>query len=223
MKSDPRNPAETSAVHVLTAVNPADSPRAAPYIRPEVAALMAVPARVRILVALNERCMSATEYAEEFGEDLTKVARHFRVLHECGYLEVVEMRGGRRGPPQRIFRATQRAIFDTPTWERLPLALRLGYSGTIWETYGRRVTEAIEEGTLDADPKRHFSWSPLLLDQLAWTHLVAGLDAILDWALDLQAEAAERMAETEEEPMPATIGMAGFLSPKTAQNGPPVR
>jgi hypothetical protein len=168
--------------------------------------------------------MSPARFASEFDLDAPHTCRHFNALHKLGYLEVVdEVSGGRVGAPERIFRGTQVALFDTAMWERLPETIRRDYSGVIWETYGRRVNQALEAGTLDQDLDRHFSWTPLKLDRIGWKQFVTGLDAYLDWAMDLAVEAAERMAETGEEPINATMGLSGFRSPKSTQDGRPVR
>jgi hypothetical protein len=201
-----------------------ESPRSVPYISPKMVAALSVPARVRIIAELKERPMSPTRYAEEWNLDVPKTCRHFNRLEKLGYLEVVdEVSGGRRGAPERIFRATQIVVFDTAMWELLPEPIRRDYSGVIWETYGKRVNQALEAGTLDADVDRHFSWKPLKLDRRAWTQFIKGLDDFLDWVMDLEVESDKRMQVTGEEPINSTVGLAGFRSPKTAQDGPPVR
>jgi DNA-binding transcriptional ArsR family regulator len=223
MESDAQHPSSSPGTNSKN-IQGKDKSRSAPYVPPRMVAAMSVPARVAILAELNERSMSPSRYAEEFDLDQTKICRHFSRLEQLGYLEVVdEVSGGRRGAPERIFRATQVALFDTAMWERLPEPIRRDYSGVIWETYGRRVNQAFEAGTLDADVDRHLSWKPLRLDRLGWTQFVTGLDDHLDRVMDIEVESAERMAETGEEPITATVGLAGFRSPKTASDGPPVR
>jgi hypothetical protein len=108
-------------------------------------------------------------------------------------------------------------------WERLPQAIRRDYSGVIWETYGKRVNEAMQAGTFDADVDRHFSWKPIKVDRQGWEQMVTGLDAYLDRVMDIEVESAKRMAASGEEPISATVGLGGFRSPKSAQDGPPVR
>jgi hypothetical protein len=185
---------------------------------------MATPALAKILAILNERTMGPAQYADEFDIPTRTAYRHFKKLEELGYLEVIDAATtGRRGPHERIFRGTQIVLFDTAMWERLPELIRRGYSGVIWETYGRRVNQALKTGTFDADTNRHFSWKPLKLDEQGWKTLVTGLDNFLDWVMDVEVEAATRMWESGEEPMNATVGLAGFRSPKSAQDGPPVR
>jgi DNA-binding transcriptional ArsR family regulator len=195
-------------------------PRSAPYIPPRAVHALAVPARVRIIAILNERAMSPTQYAAESDLDRTAVARHFSKLEKLGYLEVAKtISTGKRGRPEKIYRAIQAAIFDDAMWERLPEQIRQDYSGVIWETYGQRVTEAMKEGTFDLDLDRHFSWSPLKLNKRGWTQLQTGLNEFLDWAMELEVEAVE----SGEALINMTIGLAGFRSPSTAQDGPPVR
>lgn len=195
-------------------------PRSAPYIPPRALHALGVPARIRIIAILNERVMSPTQYADEFDLDRRTVARHFSALEKLGYLEVMKtISGGRRGGPEKIYRATQAAIFDDAMWERLPDPIRQDYSGVIWETYGQRVTEAMTKGTFDQDLDRHFSWAPLKMSPSTWTKLQTGLNEFLDWAMELEVEAVD----SGEDLINTTIGLAGFRSPSTAQDGPPVR
>jgi DNA-binding transcriptional ArsR family regulator len=223
MESGSQDPPRTSEGSSLPEARDDRKARSAPYVPPRMVQAMSVPARVRILAVLNERSMGASQYAEEFNLEVTAICRHFAKLEKLGYLEEVDVLSGRRGRPERIFRATQVVLFDTKMWERLPEAIRCDYSGVIWETYGKRVNEAMEAGTFDADVKRHFSWKPIKVDQQGWEEFVTGLDAYLDRVMEIEVESAERMAESGEEPISATVGLGGFRSPKSAQDGPPVR
>jgi hypothetical protein len=51
----------------------------------------------------------------------------------------------------------------------------------------------------------------------AWTELVTRLDQVLDWVIELDVEAAVRMARSGKQPIPATVGLGGFRSPKASE------
>jgi hypothetical protein len=188
-----------------------------PFIPPQLAKALANPLRAQILVELNKRAMSPSQFANEFGHPVPKISRKFRELEKYKCIELVEeKRGeGRRGGVERFFRATQRAMFDDATWEKLPPSVRNTFSGVIFDTYIERVAQAMEAGTLDARGERHFTWTALVYDQQAWEELIARLNELFTWSQELQVEAALRMAKSGEQPIPVTVALSGFESPKS--------
>ncbi len=170
--------------------------------------------RCRILMEVSMRPQSPSQFVEEHGGSMTHVSRCFRELAKWGYLEVLEERkGGRRGGGvERIYKSTHRPYFDSPTWKGLPQILREEISPWFLNTYFDRVSEAIEQGTFDADLDRHLSWKPVVIDREAWTSIAGDLDEILSWLPELEAQSLER-TEDAGELIPATVGMASFRSP----------
>jgi DNA-binding transcriptional regulator GbsR (MarR family) len=175
--------------------------------------------RARIVAEVSLRPMSASEFVDQVGGELTNISRCFRQLAEWDYIEVVEERTGgqRRGGIEKVYRAIQRAHFDTPTWAQLPKILMDDITSNVLASYFERISEAIEAGTFDAEVDRHLSWDKIQLDRVAWTQLIERLDEVLASLPELAAESAERMAETGEEPIPTTVGLAGFRSPKNSE------
>ena len=175
--------------------------------------------RSRILAELSVRPLSPSQFVKQVGGDLSNVSRYFHQLVDWGYIELVEVRRGghRRGGTEHIYRRIQGTHFDTPTWERLPLFLREELSGSNLAAYIARISEAVEAGTFDAEIDRHLSWDGISLDRVAWTQLMARLDDLLAWLPELEAEAAARMAETQEEPIPTTVGLTAFRSPASSE------
>jgi DNA-binding transcriptional ArsR family regulator len=177
--------------------------------------------RSRILMELNARPLSPSQFIEEVGGSPSHVSRCFRQLAEWGYIEVIEERpGGRRGGGvELVYRNTQRAYFDTATWAGLPPLLRSEFSNSILGSYLARITEAIKAGTFDADADRHLSWIPVTLDRAAWSTVSARLDEILDWIPVLEAESVKRNRGSLEAMIPTTVGLASFRSPSGAGAG----
>jgi len=181
-----------------------------------LAKVFADPMRVKILVECNKRVMSPSQFFAKFGDgSLTKVARHFRVLVRYEWLELVETKTGgkRRGGVEHLYRATKPALFDQRSWPGIPLSLKNAITAETYETYAERVVEAMEAGTIDARDSRHFSWTAVLFDQLAWDNVISRMDALFEFMLEEQANARVRLAESGEQPIPATIAFAGFESP----------
>lgn len=202
---------------------PKDAPRKSnpPFlIGPKMAKALANPTRNRILSELHLRPMSPSQYEEEIGGDLANISRYFRQLEKWGFLEIAEERRGgrRRGAVEHVYRATQRFHFDNPAWEGLPDHLRNECSNSVLESYLVRVTEAIEARTFDAEIDRHLSWKAVAFDRQGWTEFNAHLnETMLEWLPQLEAESAARMAESGEEPIPTTVGLAAFRSPKPSE------
>jgi DNA-binding transcriptional ArsR family regulator len=199
---------------------PAESPGTpSPFvISKKTARALANRWRSRILMELNARPLSPSQFIEEIGGSRSTISRAFLQLAEWGYIEIVEERKGGRhgGGVERIYRNTQRAHIDTATWEGLPRFLRNEFSNSILGSYLARITEAIKTGTFDAETDRHLSWKPVVLDRIAWGEIVACLDEVLDWLPELEAEASQRMEQSAEEPIPTTVGLAAFRSPRSS-------
>jgi hypothetical protein len=171
--------------------------------------------RSRILMELNARPLSPTQFIEEIGGTSTHISRCFRQLAEWGYIEIIaEKPGGRHGGGvERIYRSTQQAFFDTDEWSQLPPVLRSEFSNSILGSYLARITEAITAGTFDAEVDRHLSWIPVSLDRVAWEQVVSRLDDILDWLPELERQSLSRTLGDFDSLIPTTVGLASFRSP----------
>jgi hypothetical protein len=186
-------------------------------ISPRTARAVADPWRLRILTEVGAQPLSPSQFVEEFGGELTHVARCFRQLAKWDYIEVAEERQGRRrgAAVEHVYRATRRAYFDTSTWEDVSRVRRDSASRSTLSAYQRRVRAALEAGTFDQDSDRHLSWDAVALDQTAWGELGERLDDILDSLLEHEAAQATRRSEgPSEDQMPMIVGLAAFRSPE---------
>lgn len=188
-----------------------------------VAKLMADELRIKIVMELNMREMSPKGFYEEFGGgSISRVARAFELLTEFGWLEQTrtETGGKRRGAVEHFYRATRAAVFYNEIWSPLPKSMKEMISGGIFEELSERVRKAMEAGTMDARDDRHFSWMPLLLDEQGWGNVLERVDGIFHWLFTEQQEANLRMAESGEKPIPMTVALAAFESPKDTEKHP---
>lgn len=176
---------------------------------------LADPWRFRILTEVTVRPLSPSLFVEEVGGELTHVSRCFRQLAEWGYIEVVEERPGRRrgAAIEHIYRAIRRAHFDTSIWEGVPRSGRDDVSRSILDSYRQRIGAAIEAGTFDQEVDRHLSWDVVALDTVAWEKLGARLDLVLGTLSEQEIEAARRLASSDQDRIPTTVGLAAFRSP----------
>jgi DNA-binding transcriptional ArsR family regulator len=184
-------------------------------ITARTARALADPWRSRILIEVTVRPLSPSSFVEEVGGELTHIARCFRQLAEWGYVEIVEERPGRRhgAAIEHIYRAIRRAYYDSYTWGAIPRAGRDAVTHSILDSYQRQIAEAVKSGTFDQELDRHFSWDVVALDTAAWRELGNHLDQVLDSLAEREHEAKNRLELGNGEPLPATIGLAGFRSP----------
>jgi DNA-binding transcriptional ArsR family regulator len=181
-----------------------------------MARVLVSPLRIRIMAALSVRPMSPKMFQEAYGGgELSRIDENFKVLERNGWLELLEtQRGGkRRGGTEHLYRARQLPIFDSYTWPALPEAMREMYSWWVLGTLTNEAKRALDAGTFDSRPDRHFTWTPGLGDQLAWTRIVDRTDSVFEFVLDEIKGAAPRLAETGEKRIPATFALAAFESP----------
>jgi hypothetical protein len=164
--------------------------------------------------------MSPSQFYEEFGGgSVSRVDDQFKILRDHGWLRFIRQESGgtRHGGHEHFYRATELAIFDHETWSLLPYSIKVAFSWTIFEQLAERVKEALQADTFDARPDRHFTWTPLVLDQLGWERVIAAVDALFESLFEEQADAKLRIAKSGEKPILATVALAGFESPTCLQ------
>ncbi len=182
-----------------------------------LAKVFADPLRMKILAELNMREMSPKQFFEEFGGgSVSRVSRHFAKLDEYGWLRIVREKSGgrRRGAVEHFYRATGPAVFDNNTWTDAPESVKEVVSWRIFKTLARQVMDAIKARTIDARDDRHFTWTPMLVDKQGWDAVIPKLDALFEFLFEEQARASVRLEGSGEEPIPMTVALAAFESPK---------
>jgi hypothetical protein len=193
-----------------------------PFSR-RISRVFADPVCLKIVAELNLREMSATGFHREFGgASRSAIHRRFKLLTELGWLKQVrdETGGRRRGATERFFQATEPAVLGDDPWSDLPDSVRVSRGWVVFERFAEQFREAMEAGTLDARPDRHLSWGLLLLDRLGWRNAIVGLDNMLALALEEQAAAERRVADSGEKRAWVMVGLAGFESPKDSARAP---
>ena len=156
------------------------------------------PLRARLLVILNERVASPNELAKETGEPLGNVSYHVRLLADLDCVELVRTEP-RRGAVEHYYRATMRPWFDKDMWAELPASVRTSASSSTLSMIVEDAASAMQDGSLDSRPDRHVSRAPLMLDEEGWQELARLLDGVLERALELKSESANRAVEAGTE------------------------
>jgi hypothetical protein len=188
-----------------------------------ISKVFADPLRIKILAECCIREISPKQFFEEFkdwielrAETMSRVARAFEILEEYEWLVQTrtETGGRRRGAVEHFYEATEPLILDGELWAEVPAPMKTLFSWRNLETFAHQVKEALVAGTLTAREDHHLTWMPLLLDQQGWETVVGWLYAILHFLYEEQEDANARMAESGEEPIPMTVALAAFESPK---------
>jgi hypothetical protein len=181
------------------------------------------PLRVRILEVVNEGPRSPSQFVEEglipkehfstYQQALSLAAYHFRELEKEGCLEVVESIP-RRGAIEHVYRGmTPRIYFSDPEFEAMPLETRRQLSRISLQGLIARADRAIATETFDGRSNRHLTWVPMQLDERGWNEVIATLAATFGELTQIRHDAKDRLADSGEEVVPATVAMLGFQSP----------
>jgi hypothetical protein len=179
---------------------------------PRLAKALANTVRVEILAVLSHRRISPVGYVREYGGKLPSVAYHFKVLEAYECIELAET-VKRRGALEHVYRCTKRPLLGDGDWKLLPLSVRGGISGAILQTLIERSRRAIEEGTFDAREDRHFTWTPLQVDERGWGEMTRLLASTLAKLEKIETRSHARLAKSGGEAISTTVSLAGFESP----------
>ena len=181
------------------------------------------PLRVRILEVLNEGPRSPSQFVEEglipkehftsYQQALSLASYHFRELEKEGCLEVIESIP-RRGAIEHVYRgATPQVFFSDAEFEAMPRDTRRQLSRISLQGLIARADRAISTDTFDARPDRHLTWVPMQLDERGWEEVIDALAATFGELTQIRHDARDRLADSGEKVVPATVAMLGFESP----------
>jgi DNA-binding transcriptional ArsR family regulator len=174
-----------------------------------LAKALAHPLRVRLLAALNEGVASPNQLAEQVDEPLQNVSYHVRVLLSLGCIELVRT-AQRRGAIEHFYRALTRPSFTDSDWRQLPTTARHSISHSVLALVWEDAARALTAGTFDEHADRHLSHTPLSLDETGRTKLNELLGELLQRALEIQDESAERLAKSDDEALATRLAMMHF-------------
>lgn len=168
-----------------------------------LAVVFAVPIRLKIVTELYQREMSPTQFYEEFGGgSVARVARHFERLAETGWLRLMWTLGPggeRRGGKETIYRATELAFCDRPTYAMLPHSLRIAVSWNGFKEIAELVRRAMETSILQSRPDRRLTGTRLLLDQEGWAGVATAVAKEFAEQYEEQEDARRRAKQTGAE------------------------
>jgi DNA-binding transcriptional ArsR family regulator len=186
-------------------------------ITQQLAKALAHPLRVRILTSLHKGISSPNQLSQELGEPLGNVSYHVKTLLEYDCVELVKTEP-RRGAVEHFYRATERAFFSDSDWAKIPASARKGISGVILESIGTDSTRALIAGKVDARTDSHVSHTALVIDEQGWNEITAMLAETLNRAIEIQEQAANRLAEGDAESLSTMLGILHFELPEAKES-----
>jgi DNA-binding transcriptional ArsR family regulator len=177
--------------------------RAVPEIDRRIIKALGHPLRMEILTLLHLKEASPSDLADELGQPLANVSYHVRLLADLDCIELVGT-AQRRGAVEHYYRARERPFFDEAAWAELPPPVRRSVSDAVLRQIWKDVRAAIESGSFDADPGRHLSRMPLVLDRTGWEELNELMANLLEEANRIQVESMGRLKDAKDEGAMAT-------------------
>jgi DNA-binding transcriptional ArsR family regulator len=163
--------------------------------KPTMSRALTHPTRRRILAILSDRVASPREIAEEMGEPLGRLSHHVRWLADCGLIEL-ERTEPRRGAVEHFYRSARRPVLDDEGWAALSPRKRRELAQSLLAELWVEAIDAVEHGAFDSRDV-HLSRTVLELDEQGRTELAQQLQALVEAALRIRAESAERLAGRE--------------------------
>ncbi len=182
-----------------------------------LAVVFAVELRMKIVVELYMRVMSAPQFNREFGGGSpTRINQNFRTLADKDWLKLIHKEGpggDRRGGTELFYRATELPFMDAESWALLPYSVRVTASWNSFRQIAPMLRQTLEASSKEARRRRELSCDTFLLDEEGWKQSIAALDARFVSLYEEQEDARRRSVLTGEALTRADIFLIGFQSP----------
>jgi DNA-binding transcriptional ArsR family regulator len=160
------------------------------------------------LVILNERTAEATELAEMLGVDAATLRGHLEKMRAQGLIEVIG-----DGSAEPSYRALVRALWSNEEWASLNLEERRHLSAWIVKMIVADAEVALETGSFNTRNDSHASRTVSVIDERGWSQLTQIYSDALEASFAVQAESAERLAESGEDGITVMSAMLCFEMP----------
>lgn len=171
------------------------------------------PTRIRILDAIAEGAASPSQLAEIVDERVSVVGYHITVLRSTGCIQ--QSRSEQSGPAaERCYELTPEA---TPTRQMAPGRLMRSGFGHPPAAVVRSIVERgmPNPGTdIFGDGKDQISCASLVVDAQGWREISAVIAKAVDRISIAHEKSAQRLGDSGEEGISATIALASFESPR---------
>ncbi len=182
-----------------------------------LASAVAHPIRSRALVILAEREASPAEISRELNIEVTKIGYHVTALADANLIELTRTRPV-RGTLEHFYRAVVLPYVNAEQEGERKLADRRTYAEAIWGIATANAAHSLATGTYLRRDNHWLSRFAFNVDDQGWEDAAAAHSELEARIFEIQKEAAERMAETDEKPMKAVSFQSWFEVPRTAKD-----
>ena len=158
---------------------------------------LAHPLRVKILALLNDREWSPNELSEELATGLSGVSYHVKVLKDFELIEMTKTEP-RRGAVEHYYRAVERAFIPSGMTKHIPKSGQKIIGNDILREIDKDVAASLKSNRFYARDDWHTSWTPAVLDDRGCKDAEALADQFIEDFLKIEAESAQRRAESED-------------------------
>jgi hypothetical protein len=178
--------------------------------------VFAVELRMKIVIELYMREMSAQQFYEEFGGGSpSRVSQNFTRLAEEGWLRYIHSKGPggtRHGGIEHFYRATELPFIDSESWALVPFSVRAISTWNFLKQVMPRLRGDIEASTANASYSRELSCTTFLLDEEGWQRAAAAVSDQFARLFDEQEDARRRAVHSGEQLIRADVFLIAFES-----------
>lgn len=188
-------------------------PRKATPVNMQLVRALVNPTRIRILDAIAEGATSPSQLAETLDERVSVVCYHVTVLRSTGCIQQVETE--QSGPAAE--RSYQLAPEAKPTRHMAPGRLMRSGFGHPPAAFVRSIVEREmrHPGTdIFGDGKDQLSCASIVVDAQGWREISATIARAVDRISIAHERSTQRLSDSGEEGISATIAVASFESPR---------
>lgn len=164
--------------------------------------------RVHALIILNEGTYTAAQIAEIMGEPLNNVSNHLRELLDAGSIEIAKT-VQKGNLTQHYYRAVEIPFYSKEEAEQLTYEERQVTAGLLVQQASAEAVAALYAGKL-ADPRAVVSWDWHNVDQQGREDLEQEQKQFLERAQEIEVEATNRRAESQEDAQSILITLFGY-------------
>ena len=118
-----------------------------------------------------------------------------------------------RGSTEHFYRRSETILVRDEDLLEMPEEVSRLLLTTIVRGFLGRVARALRGGTLTARTDTHVTWKAVKLDEQGWKEVTEILGSTYQAVDEAEARALERLEESGEERLIATVGLAAFESP----------
>jgi DNA-binding transcriptional ArsR family regulator len=159
------------------------------------------PIRQRIVTVICGSPAGASTLAERLDVPIEVIREHIDTLLRCDAVEAVD--DDDVPADRRRYRAMLRPLLDDAHWRALPPERRQELFDLTLTDIATRIDAARAAGGFGHE-QTHVSLSPLMLDEEGWQAITDLLAGVVEEAMEVAAECADRQARGATEPLFAT-------------------